>query len=62
MNGLELTDKETTSDLIVLLRNNGLLTKATHDNIIRLAPPLIIDKKQIDDSLKILDKCLDLIK
>lgn len=30
------------------LKNEGILAKETHDNIIRLAPPLIIDRHTID--------------
>jgi len=31
----------------MLLKNKGLLAKPTHGNIIRFAPPLIINKKEI---------------
>ena len=30
------------------LKNNGLLCKETHDNIIRFAPPLVITEEQIE--------------
>ncbi len=34
------------------LMENGLLCKETHDNIIRFAPPLVIDKQQVDWALE----------
>jgi len=37
---------------------NGLLTKPTHGNKIRLAPPLVITKEQIGESLEIIDRSL----
>lgn len=36
-------------DLCLLMKNHGVLAKPTHDNIIRLAPPLVISE---DDLLK----------
>lgn len=38
------------------LKENGLLTKPTHGNKIRLAPPLCINKSQILESVAIIDK------
>ena len=40
------------------LKENGLLCKETHDHILRLAPPLIITKDQIDWALEIISKCI----
>jgi len=37
---------------------NGLLTKETHDTVIRLAPPLVIKYKNIDFALQILARTL----
>nr|WP_321401690.1 ornithine--oxo-acid transaminase [Maridesulfovibrio sp.] len=34
------------------LKENGLLCKETHDNIIRFAPPLVINAKQVDWALE----------
>jgi len=42
-------------DICVKLAEKGLLAKPTHDNIIRLAPPLVITEAQLDE-------CLDIIK
>ena len=36
------------------LKEKGILAKETHDNVIRFAPPLIIDRKTIDWALPII--------
>jgi len=38
---------------------NGLLAKPTQGNIIRLSPPLIINKNQIEEGLDIIKKSLN---
>ncbi len=40
------------------LKKKGILAKETHDNVIRFAPPLIIDKKTIDWALPRIKKVL----
>ncbi|MCU0645124.1 MAG: ornithine--oxo-acid transaminase [bacterium] len=40
------------------LKENGLLAKETHWNIIRLAPPLVITKKEIDWALERIERVL----
>ena len=40
------------------LKDQGLLAKETHDNIIRIAPPLIITRDQVDWALERIDKVL----
>ena len=40
------------------LKNNGMLCKETHENIIRLAPPLVITKENIDYALEIVTKVI----
>jgi ornithine--oxo-acid transaminase len=37
---------------------NGLLAKQTHEHIIRFAPPLIIDKSQINEASEIIEKSI----
>ena len=51
--------KTTAWDICIELRNQGLLAKPTHKNIIRLAPPLVIKKEEIEKSLDIIKKTLD---
>jgi ornithine--oxo-acid transaminase len=41
-------------DICLKLRDNGLLAKPTHDHIIRLAPPLVIQEKEMREACKIL--------
>ncbi|HJO95522.1 MAG TPA: ornithine--oxo-acid transaminase [Victivallales bacterium] len=40
------------------LKSEGLLCKETHDNVIRFAPPLIIEKEELDLALKKIKKVL----
>ncbi len=40
------------------LRNEGVLCKDTHGNVIRLAPPLVIEKAEIDWAISKLEKVL----
>jgi ornithine--oxo-acid transaminase len=37
---------------------HGLLAKQTHRNIIRFAPPLIINKEQIEQATEIIKKVI----
>jgi len=48
-------------DLCMLFKEKGLLAKPTHQNIIRLAPPLVITKEEIQSALDIIrDAMLEL--
>lgn len=49
-------NKKKAWDLCIKFKDNGLLAKPTHDNVIRLAPPLIINQKEIIDSVNIIEK------
>jgi len=40
-------DSETAWNICLSLRDNGLLAKPTHGNIIRFAPPLVINEEQL---------------
>ncbi|MPM58353.1 Ornithine aminotransferase [bioreactor metagenome] len=40
------------------LMAKGILAKETHDNVIRFAPPLIIDKKTIDWAMERISEVL----
>lgn len=44
--------------LCLLLKSRGVLAKPTHNNIIRFAPPLIIDEEDLKKAVKIVGKCL----
>ncbi|TLY47883.1 MAG: ornithine--oxo-acid transaminase [Gammaproteobacteria bacterium] len=45
-------------DVVLQLLAQGLLSYETHDTVIRLAPPLVISKEQLDEALTILKKVL----
>jgi ornithine--oxo-acid transaminase len=51
-------DSSTAWDLCVALKENGLLAKPTHGNIIRFAPPLVINKEQLLDCVSIIRKTI----
>lgn len=51
-------DSSTAWNLCLKLKENGLLAKPTHGNIIRLAPPLVITEEQLLDCVKILEKTI----
>jgi ornithine--oxo-acid transaminase len=53
--------KEAAWELCIELKENGLLAKPTHGDKIRLAPPLVISKQQIDESLAIIEKSLTVL-
>lgn len=40
-------------ELCLLLKEKGLLAKPTHENIIRLSPPLVITEEEIDQAIEI---------
>ena len=49
-------DSKTAWNLCLKLKENGLLAKPTHGNIIRLAPPLMITEEQLLDCVRIIEK------
>jgi ornithine--oxo-acid transaminase len=51
-------DSDTAWNICLKLRDNGLLAKPTHGNIIRFAPPLVINEEQILDCVSIIIKTL----
>lgn len=54
--GMELT--ESARPYCEELKDKGLLCKETHDNVIRFAPPLIIEKADIDWALERIEEVL----
>lgn len=46
-------------DLCMLFKAKGLLAKPTHQNIIRLAPPLVITREELDQALDIISSALE---
>uniref|UniRef100_A0AC34RGW2 Ornithine aminotransferase n=1 Tax=Panagrolaimus sp. JU765 TaxID=591449 RepID=A0AC34RGW2_9BILA len=44
--------------VVLALKENGLLAKNTHGDIIRFAPPLTITEDQVDESFEIIEKTI----
>uniref|UniRef100_A0AC34QMN8 Ornithine aminotransferase n=1 Tax=Panagrolaimus sp. JU765 TaxID=591449 RepID=A0AC34QMN8_9BILA len=44
--------------VVLALKENGILSKNTHGDIIRFAPPLIINEKQIDEAFSLIEKTI----
>lgn len=51
-------ESETAWNICLKLRDNGLLAKPTHGNIIRFAPPLVMNKEQLLDCVSIIIETL----
>ncbi|MDX1277153.1 ornithine--oxo-acid transaminase [Oceanihabitans sediminis] len=51
-------ESETAWNICLALRDNGLLAKPTHGNIIRFAPPLVMTEEQLLDCVSIIVKTL----
>ncbi len=51
-------DSSTAWDLCVAMKENGLLAKPTHGNIIRFAPPLVMTEQELHECLGIIEKTI----
>lgn len=51
-------DSDTAWNICLRLRDNGLLAKPTHGNIIRFAPPLVMTEEQLLDCVRIITETL----
>jgi ornithine--oxo-acid transaminase len=61
LNAILINDSEesdTAWNICIALRDNGLLAKPTHGNIIRFAPPLVMTEEQLLDCVSIIIKTL----
>jgi ornithine--oxo-acid transaminase len=61
LNAIVINDTEDSStawDICIKLAENGLLAKPTHGNIIRFAPPLVMNEEQLLDCVSIIIKTL----
>lgn len=61
LNAIVINDTEDSStawEICMKLRDNGLLAKPTHGNIIRFAPPLVMNKEQLLDCVSIIKKTI----
>ena len=51
-------ESSTAWDICVALKENGLLAKPTHGNIIRFAPPLVMNDEQLHECCDIIEKTI----
>jgi ornithine--oxo-acid transaminase len=51
-------DSSTAWNLCVAMKENGLLAKPTHGNIIRFAPPLVMTEEQLMECVAIIEKTI----
>ncbi|MGB7842885.1 MAG: aminotransferase class III-fold pyridoxal phosphate-dependent enzyme, partial [Salinimicrobium sp.] len=61
LNAILINDSEESStawNICVKLKENGLLAKPTHGNIIRFAPPLVMNEEQLRDCVDIITRTL----
>ena len=60
LNAIDIVPRknQTAWDVCLKLMDNGLLAKPTHQNIIRLSPPLIIAKEQIIEATEIIKETI----
>jgi len=61
LNAILINDTEesdTAWNICLRLRDNGLLAKPTHGNIIRFAPPLVMNEEQLLDCVRIITETL----
>lgn len=61
LNAIVINDTEesdTAWNICLKLRDNGLLAKPTHGNIIRFAPPLVITEEQLEECISIITTTL----
>jgi len=56
MAGLRCAENIPSGDMVVKLREAGLLTIGAGQNVVRLAPPLIIEASHVAEAIAILDK------
>lgn len=61
LNAIVVNDSEESStawDICMALKENGLLAKPTHGNIIRFAPPLVMNEEELLDCVQIIIETL----
>ncbi|KAI8059546.1 ornithine-oxo-acid transaminase [Gongronella butleri] len=61
LNAIVIDDTKTDRsawELCLLLKSKGLLAKPTHDNIIRLAPPLCITEEELMEGARIIEEAI----
>ena len=51
-------ESSTAYDICLALKENGLLAKPTHGNIIRFAPPLVINETELNECISIIENTI----
>lgn len=62
LNAIVINDDPTSDTawkLCLRFRDNGLLAKPTHGNIIRFAPPLVMTMDQMEECCEIIEQCIE---
>ena len=65
LNAIEVndsTESKTAWNICMELKEKGLLAKPTHGNIIRFAPPLVINKKHLEICIEIIKNVFESFK
>ena len=61
LNAIVIDDDEDSStawDICMKMKDNGLIAKPTHGNIIRFAPPLVISETEVEESCEIIEQSI----
>ena len=61
LNAIVIDDDEDSStawDICMKMKDNGLIAKPTHGNIIRFAPPLVISETEVNESCEIIEQSI----
>lgn len=59
LNAIVINDKYDAWEVCLKLRDNGLLAKPTHGDIIRFAPPLVISEPQLNECISIIKNTIE---
>lgn len=62
LNAIQIQPEFSASELCVALRDRGLLAKPTHGDIIRFAPPLIINETEMMECINIIKSTVTSLK
>ncbi len=57
MQGLQLEEGKPVGEIITAAREKGLLVISAEHNVLRMLPPLVITKADVDKAVEILDSC-----
>jgi acetylornithine aminotransferase len=62
MIGLKIDQTYNLKDIVLILRENGLLVTTAGTDVIRILPPLIATKKEVDIAIKAIKKMTEQLK